>query len=499
MMRPDLIRAEIARRRAEQDREALENRAEVVRQRCINNFGNFVREAWPNVVRGEPLIWNWHLDAISEHFQAVSDGQINRLLVNMPPGTMKSLMGSVFFQAWEWGPQGRPSLEYLSTSYKSDYVERDTRKTRDLIISPWYQLHWPMKLPRKGETSFANEHGGFREGQMFSSLTSGRGNRLSIDDPHSTESAESDADRERALRILRESVPTRLNDLKRDAIYIMMQRLHTRDVSGEILAKNLGYVHLLLPMEFEPERKFVNSIGWTDPRTQDGELLFPTKFPRDEVEKLKTSLGSFGTAGQLQQSPVPRGGGMFKREWFAETVLRAMPGKIIARTRAYDRAATQKKQGNNPSFTAAVRMSRDSSGRFIVEHVWRCQETAGKVRARMKLTAETDPKQTRIIIPKEPAQAGKDQTESTIKAFAGYDIRAVPMTGDKETRADPFSIQCEAGNVYILSIEGENDWVEPFLEELCTFPMGAHNDQVDAASDAFNDLALRARYTLDNL
>lgn len=479
----------------------MQERAEAVRERCRGSYASFVREAWSQVVRGEPLIWNWHLDAISEHMGAISNGQINRLLINMPPGTMKSLMASVFFQPWEWGPQGMPWLEYLSTSYKSDYVERDTRRSRDLILSDWYQFHWPMRLPRKGETSFANEHGGFREGQMFSSLTSGRGNRLSIDDPHSTESAESDADRERALRILRESVPSRLNDLKRDAIFIMMQRLHERDVSGEVLALDLGYVHLVLPMEFEPERKFINSLGWSDPRSEEGELLFPAKFPADEVAKLKKSLGIFGTAGQLQQRPVPRGGGLFKHEWFADKFVRAVPGTAIARTRAYDLAATKKRQSNNPSHSVGVRMSKDSAGRFYIEHVWRAQESHGSIRGRIRATAATDPKGTRIRLPQDPGQAGKSQAEDMVRDLAGYDVRTERPTGDKETRATPFAVQCEAGNVFVV-IDADGsvpDWVQPFLDELCSFPMGMHNDQVDAAADAFNDLALRSRYTLDNI
>lgn len=457
-----------------------------------------MREAWPTVVRSEKLIWNWHLDAIAEHLRAVSLGQINRLLINMPPGTMKSLMLSVFFQAWEWGPEGRPFLDFVSTSYKEDFVTRDTRRTRDLIMSEWFQTHWPMALPRRGETSFANEHGGFREGYMFKSLTAGRGNRVTIDDPHSTETAESDADRGRANRIMLESVPSRLNDLKRDAIIMAMQRLHDRDNSGIVLATDLGYVHLCLPMEFEPERKFVNQIGWSDPRQDDGELLFPAKFPADEVANLKKSLGSFGTAGQLQQRPVPRGGGLFKRAWFEGKMLRAIPATVMGRTRAYDLAATQKKQGNNPSHTASIRMSRDTVGRFIIEKGWRCQESAGVVRGRIKSTAASDPKGTRIRLPQDPGQAGKDQAQSFINDLAGYDVKVERPTGDKETRATPFSVQCEAGNVYIVEEDG-NEWVEPFLDELCNFPMGAHDDFVDAASDAFNDLALRGRYTLDNL
>lgn len=474
--------------------------------RCGRSLAEFVKAAWHVLNPDEDLIWNWHLDALCQHLEAVTAGRINRLLINIPPGTMKSLIVSVFWPAWEWGPKGRPSLKYVSTSYKDDFVTRDTRRTRDLILSPWYQLHWPMRLPRQGETSFANESTGYREGYLFRSLTGGRGNRVIIDDPHSTESAESDAERQRAVRIMMESVPSRLNDLKRDAIVVVMQRLHERDVSGAILAKadELGYVHLCLPMEFEPERRCKTILGFVDPRTYEGELLFPAKFPRDEVDKLKASLGSYGTAGQLQQRPSPRGGGLFKRAWFGPDQLikrSAVPVRLAGRTRAWDLAATQKKSGNNPSATAGVRLARDFAGRFFVEHVLRMQETAGTVWSTIEATAATDPRGTRVRLPQDPGQAGKSQAGQMVKGLAGYDVRVEPPTGDKETRATPASVQAEAGNVFIVINDDGTlpEWVEPFLDEVCTFPTGAKDDQVDAFADAFNDLALRARYTLENL
>ena len=166
---------------------------------------------------------------------------------------MKSLLVSVFWPAWEWGPQGRASLRYLASSYSENYVKRDSRRMRDLVASEWYQGLWgdKVRLVRAGELSFANEETGFREGVPFPSLTGGRGDRVIIDDPHSTETAESEAERTRTARIFRESVPTRLNDPATSAIVIIMQRLHANDVSGIALSLKLGYDHLCLPMEFE--------------------------------------------------------------------------------------------------------------------------------------------------------------------------------------------------------------------------------------------------------
>jgi hypothetical protein len=171
-------------------------------------------------------------------------------------------------------------------------------------------------LTRTGETSFANSSTGTREGVAFGSLTSQRGDRLIIDDPHSTETAESEAERTATTRKFREGATNRLNDQDKSAIVVVMQRLHEEDISGVIEKFAMGYVHLMLPMEYEPERARENAIGFADPRGDDGELLDPERFPRHVVEGLKRDMGSYAFAGQYQQRPTAREGGLFKRSWF---------------------------------------------------------------------------------------------------------------------------------------------------------------------------------------
>src|ERR1700746_1134533 len=155
------------------------------------SLAGFVREAWHVLEPNATYVHNWHIDAICQHLEAVTDGRINRLLITVPPGSMKSLLVSVFWPAWEWGPKGLRSMRYLATAFNDGPVTRDTRKTRDLILSEWYQSLWPeVQLSRAGETSFGDTSTGTREGVPFGSLTSQRGDRLVIDDPHSVETAE---------------------------------------------------------------------------------------------------------------------------------------------------------------------------------------------------------------------------------------------------------------------------------------------------------------------
>lgn len=474
------IRAEKERRRAEADRERLRSDLEGIRARCTSLAG-FVREAWPLLEPNTPLVWNWHLDAMCAHLEAITFGRITRLLINVPPGSSKSLIVSVLWPSWEWGPMGRRSLRYLTTAFNETPVKRDTRKCRDLILSEWYQTLWPeVALTRTGETSFANSSTGTREGIAFGSLTSQRGDRLIIDDPHSTETAESDAERDRTTRKFREGALNRLNDQAKSAIVVVMQRLHAKDIAGVILAMGMGFVHLNLPMEFEAARRCVTEIGFEDPRTQEGELLDPVRFPREVVEKLKAEMGSYAYAGQYQQRPVPRDGGMFKREWFeGKTLRQAPPGTVW--WRHWDLAASTKKKSPR---TAGVKMGRTPDGKYVVGHVITTQSEGAEVRKIIHATAEMDGKNVSISLPQDPGQAGKVQKSDYVGMLAGWNARAEPETGDKVTRAEPFSAQCEAGNVYLV----EGAWNADYIDELCLFPNGNFKDQVDASSGAFGRL-----------
>jgi len=164
------------------------------------SLSSFIKLAWSQIEPFRAYQHNWHIDAISAHLEAVNKDEIRRLIINVPPGTSKSLSTSVFFPAWEWGPRQMPGLRYIGTSYSERFALRDNGRMRSLIQSPWYYERWPIELTKEGEKKFENTSFGFREAIPFRSLTSGRADRLLIDDPHSTESAESEADRLKADR-----------------------------------------------------------------------------------------------------------------------------------------------------------------------------------------------------------------------------------------------------------------------------------------------------------
>lgn len=446
----------------------------------------FARMAWPILEPSTPLKWGWALDAICQHLEAVTAGDLTRLLMNVPPGSMKSLLTGVIWPAWEWGPRGLAHHRFLGTAHKQDLAVRDNLKCRRLIRSPWFQRLWPISLvsDQDAKTKFENDKTGFREAMAFTSMTGSRGDRVILDDPHSVDDANSPVKLAGDITTFREALPSRVNN-DRSAIVIVMQRLNEQDVSA--VAMDLGYEHLMIPMRFEAERACSTSIGWCDPRTVDGELMFPERFPEKQVDELERTLGSYATAGQLQQRPAPRAGGMFQRSDFE--VVDALPAGRRRTVRAWDFAATEQKPGTRPDWTVGLRMSMIGDT-FFIEHVERGQWKPSKVEEVLTSTASQDGNDVTIRMPEDPGAAGKADAATKIKLLKGYSVKAVKPTGEKSVRARPASAQAEAGNVKLL----RGPWNQAFLDEVCVFPAGTNDDQVDAFADALNELALGTGY-----
>lgn len=452
--------------------------AAIEREYCSRSLSGFTKRAWRHV-DPQPYVHGWHMDALAEHLEATVSGSILRLLINVPPGTSKSTLTSVFFPAWLWGPYGWPQARFIGASYEQGLATRDNRRNRQLVESEWYQSHWEVEFTgdQNEKTYFENTAKGFRQASAVKSMTGRRGDFVVWDDPLSPEKAYSQVERETANRVFAETLPSRLIDPKKSVIIIIMQRLHEADVSGYILARDLGYEHLCLPMEFEPDRKCATSIGFEDPRKESGELLFPERFPREVVDRDKSVMGSFAVAGQFQQRPVPREGGMFKHHWF--NAVRAIPAGTEF-VRGWDLAASTK---STSPYTAGVKIGKTPQGRYVIADAKR--ERVTTPRQMIKSTAALDGVECFISYPQDPGQAGKDQSRSIAQDLAGYRFKSSPESGDKATRAEPLAAQCEAGNVDILA----GDWNAAFLDEICAFPNGEFMDQVDAASRAFNEIA----------
>lgn len=476
----EALEAELLRRSTSA---AVTHDRESVRERC-QTLAGFIREAWHVIFPATEYVHNWHIDLIAAHLSAITDGELlalgkeNRLLLNIPPGTMKSLLVCVFWLAWEWGPHAMPHLQAIATSYRLDFCRRDARRFRALVGSDWFKSLWPdVELTIQSEELIENSRGGKRESVPFGSLMGGRADRLYIDDPHSIDTAESDADRASTEIRFRERAILSLNDPSRSAIVLVMQRLHQKDLSGIVIESKMPWLLVILPMRFEVDRKCVTPFG-SDPRTKEGELLFPDRFPRSVVDRDEAGMGAHATAGQFQQRPTPRGGLKFKRYNFP--VVEAVPSGCRT-VRGWDLAASENR---NSAYTCGLKLSfSPKERRYYVEHVLRVRtENVEPVIVNTAQQDNANGHRVEISIPQDPGQAGKVQVKALVAALSGFVVHRSPESGDKLTRAEPVIAQSEVKNIALV----KGDWNEAFLDEIELFPSGTFKDQVDALSRAFS-------------
>src|SRR5438445_2110850 len=299
----------------------------------------FVRYFWKVLEPQTPFVDGWALWAMIEHLEAVTRGEIKRLLINVPPGFQKSMLTNIWWPAWEWGPMGLSHYRYVTFSYSSSLTERDNGKFRDLVTSePYLALYGDVRLRNKTTLKVHNSRTGWKLASSVGGVGTGeRGDRVLCDDLHNVKDAESATVRDETTRWFRESLSSRVNN-ENTAFVVIMQRVHETDTSGVILSENLPYTHLMIPMRYEWNRQtdadgnpLRTDIGWYDPRWVDpeeagsidkaieecdGELAWPERFSPAMVDQLEKALGPYATAGQLQQAPAPRGGGIFQRDWW---------------------------------------------------------------------------------------------------------------------------------------------------------------------------------------
>lgn len=462
----------------------------------------FMRQAW-TVLEPESREFRtgWALEAICDHLMAVTRGEVKRLLINVPPGCTKSLTTCVMFPAWEWGPRNLPHMRYVKASYAEHLSARDNRRMRQLVSSAWYQRMWGERFKIADDLDakmlFGTDHNGFAYATSVGGVGTGeRGDRFIVDDPHNVRTSESDVVRESAIHWFTEVVPTRLNDPDESAIIVIMQRVHDGDVSGEILRRELNYTHLMLPMEYEPERRCVTCLGFEDPRTEDGELLWPERFSAGAVADLKSVMGAFATAGQFQQNPVPRGGGLFKRDWFGswhdagDHYELRQNGKVsrVLKADCWRIAAADTAQSEKVSADYTVRQVWDVTpdGRMLLIDQWREQVQAPQVDAEMRRTLHQWRPAVLGIEAKNAGQGTVQRLQSE-----GLPVLGLKASIDKVSRATTASVFAENGRVFLPE---RAEWLETFMTEVSRFPMAAHDDQTDTFAHAAQMVANRDQW-----
>lgn len=516
---------------------------ELDRLECEDNLSDFIRGGW-QYIDPAPYIGGWHLDAIAEHLEAVAWGQIKRLLINVPPRTSKSSITSVGFPAWVWAQRERlplagPQVQILSASYAQSLSNRDSTKTRRLIQSPWYQERWGHRFQLMGDQNakwrFDTSEGGYRlSTSVDGGLTGEGGAIIIIDDAHNAKEALSEAERMNVVDWWDTSMSTRLNDPKTGAFIAIMQRLHEDDLAGHILSKSEGeWTHLNLPMRYESDRHCVTvlawdeegepAITWEDPRTEEGELLCPDRFGETEVRSLERALGPYNAAGQLQQRPEPKGGGIFKREWWkpwgnaegeSPDAYRKYPpfDYVVA---SLDTAYTEKQENDYSAMTVwGVWSGRthpitptiidqmgnriNSEGRWndfidapriMLVYAWQDRLALHELVTRAAFECRRW-KIDRLLI--EAKASGISVAQEIRRLYAGenWAVQLInPGNLDKTARAYSIQHLFSEGMIYAPAIDGQyREWADAVITNMASFPRAAHDDLTDSATMALRHL-----------
>lgn len=475
---------------------------DVDRELAARSLREYIEIVWYQVEPSVPFQPNWHIDALCDHLEAVKAGEIDRLVINIPPGVGKSLLCCVFFPSWLWTDWA--GAKVITSSYSEDVAKRDSLRTRNLIESQFWRERWGHQMtPNRSQwaaANFRNRQGGFRLAVgVGGSVTGEHANIQIVDDPLKPlevtgKLAITKAALEKCNVWWDQTMPTRLVDAavaRVAARIIIMQRLHESDLSGRML-KDAGYYHLCLPMEYDASAKpcVISScqakhLPNADPRKKDGELLDPKRKPRKEVERKKRELGSRGTAAQLNQRPSPAEGTIFKR-----TGLRYYRAESLPRFDRVVQSWDMTFKEESTSYVCGQVWGQAKADCYLLAQrrdKWSMTQTCDQVRG---MTLDWPKAYKKYVEAKANGPAVVNTLQNEISGF-----ELVEPEGGKIARANACEPMWESGNVW-LPHKDEQPWIEDFVEEVIGFPGAANDDQVDCMTQALIKLH---RYSLDRL
>lgn len=439
--------------------------------RLEDNFYEFVKEAWQHV-DCDDFIPTYHIKVVSAHLQAVAEGKIKRLIINIPPGFAKSLLVSVLYPAWVW--LTNPQHCFLTGANSTPLSTRDTVRSRDLIKSEWYQYIWAKAFAfssdQNQKTYYTNDKKGHRVSFSTSSnFTGWRANTLLLDDPLSFNDKYSKLKRDKVNHMVGGGLMTRLKKQKEDSIVVMGQRLHYEDVTG-FLSKTGDWEVLNLPLIFNEATKCKTSI-FEDNR-QEGELLWSECWDEEIVKSVQRSLGNVEFSAQYQQSPIELSGGIININWFKYHRVLPEFDRIVD---SWDTAFGEKEENDySVGLTFGI-----TNNMYYLLNVYRKQVGMPELKRAM-LDIHNTFCSNQILV--EDKASGKSvQQELTFNTR--LPIKLITPKGCKVTRAHAASPTVEAGKV---SLPNESEWLFLFKEEISQFPAGSHDDQVDAFTQFVN-------------
>ncbi len=449
-------------------------------------YREFLKQSWPIIEPANPLISEWYVDCICEHLEAVTMGQIMKLLMNLPPREGKSNIVTVLWPAWSW--TRKAFLRFITCSYSASLSIKHATMRRNIIESPWYQRQWGGLVRLAPDQNQKNEYENTARGHMIATSVggtiTGKGGDVEIeDDMLNPLQAASDAERQAALDMHTKVLSTRLDNPKTGARVVVEQRTHDQDVSGYVLKNEDGWTHLNLPLLAERKTIIVFPISKREVVREPDDILSPTRHGAKEVADLKKTMTPEVFESQCQQNPSSDIGNILKRTYWQKSFYSVLPTGFDYVVTSWDMTFKETKSG---SFVVGQAWGKRGAEFYLFPIM---------VRERMDFAESLAAFQNFVIlVPKvtsfkptghlvEDKANGPAVISSLQKAIAG--ILPMPVSGSKVARAQAIAPLCRSGNVH-LPDPLIAPWVTEFIEECAKFKGldSEINDQVDTMTQA---------------
>ena len=443
----------------------------ISREKAERTLPSFIEQAWRVIEPGIDYVDNWHIHLIGEYMEAINKGQIQRLIINIPPRHMKSIEVTVCYPVWTWIKH--PEKRFIKVSYSDSLSRKHNIIARDIINSPWYQENWGGVFKLKNDVNRQDEFKNNHQGFMLSTSTGGAltgegGDVIIIDDPQNPLMANSETEREASVNFFKNTLQTRLNNPRTGAFIIIMQRLHEKDLTGHILSEDLGYEHLGLPAIAESRTVVVCPVSKKEIVREPGDILNEGRFDQEVLDGLKKSMGSIQFAGQMQQSPAPAEGIIFKREWLHE--FYSVPPRTTD-IQSWDMAFTKSEGSAKVAGFVLGKYGADIYIKDLVNDKMDFTESVAAVRA---LSGKWKSARAKVVENKANGPAIVNTLKKKIPGMVEFNPK-----GSKEERAMSVTPYFEAGNIHFPDPE-THPWVNDLIKDLLMFPKGAYKDTVDA-------------------
>ena len=430
------------------------------------DFRAFVEYTFGVLRPGARFRPNWHVDALAHKLGQVASGEVQRLIITLPPRNLKSIAASVALPAWFLGHN--PSERVVAVSYSDALAKTHANDFRRIVSDPLYQAIFPsMRVSRSTDSEVHTTLRGRRYATSIEGTLTGRGGNLFvIDDPLKPNDAHSEAARHKTIEWYKSTLVTRPDDKRRSRIVVVMQRIHEEDLVGYLLEQG-GFEVLNLPAIAQSAETYPLGNGRFYERRR-GELLHPDNEPVEVLRELKRNMGSFAFFAQYQQSPVPPGGRIIKRKWLVpyETPPTYQRGDEMVMS--WDIALSEKESGD---YSVGVVLLSRGEKHYIVDLV-RGRFPFDRLKREIIALKGRYPRNTALLIENSPISKG------LIQSLEQEYINVIEVTPDRDkiSRAISQSDLFEGRSVHYPA---KAPWADEFMAELLSFP-GRRDDQVDA-------------------